>query len=40
MCKTLITDIKLIAAAIVAAANVLGANVSLVDIVSTLSGAN
>lgn len=40
MCKTLKTDIKLFAAAIVAAATVLGANVSLADIVSTLSGVN
>ncbi|WP_189522678.1 hypothetical protein, partial [Mesorhizobium sp. M5C.F.Ca.ET.164.01.1.1] len=40
MCKTLKTDIKLFAAAIVAAATVLGANVSLADIVSTLGGAN
>ncbi|WP_167334838.1 hypothetical protein [Mesorhizobium loti] len=40
MCKTLKTDIKLFAAAIVAAALVLGANVSLADIVSTLGGAN
>ncbi|AZV18478.1 MULTISPECIES: hypothetical protein [Mesorhizobium] len=40
MCKILKTDIKLFAAAIVAAATVLGANVSLADIVSTLSGAN
>jgi hypothetical protein len=40
MCKTLKTDIKLFAAAIVAAATVRGANVSLADIVSTLSGAN
>ena len=40
MCKTLITDIKLFAAAIAAAALVLGANVSLADIVSTLSGAH
>ncbi|TPM39954.1 hypothetical protein [Mesorhizobium sp. B2-3-4] len=40
MCKTLKTDIKLLAAAIAAAAMVLGANVSLADIVSTLSGAN
>ncbi|WP_095083093.1 hypothetical protein [Mesorhizobium sophorae] len=40
MCKTLRTDIKLFAAAIVSAAIVLGADVSLADIVSTLSGAN
>ena len=40
MCETLKTDIKLFAAAIAAAAAVLGANVSLADIVSTLSGAN
>jgi hypothetical protein len=40
MCKTLKTDITLFAAAIVAAALVLGADVSLADIVSTLSGAN
>ena len=40
MCKTLITDIKLFGAAIVAAALVLGANVSLADILSTLSGVN
>ncbi|MFD2051822.1 hypothetical protein ACFSQT_01125 [Mesorhizobium calcicola] len=40
VCKILKTDIKLFAAAIVAAATVLGANVTLADIVSTLSGAN
>ncbi|MBB6410204.1 hypothetical protein [Mesorhizobium sangaii] len=40
MCKALRTDIKLFAAAIAAAAIVLGADVSLADIVSTLSGAN
>ena len=40
MCKTLRTDIKLFAAAIAAAAIVLGADVSLADIVSTLGGAN
>ena len=40
MCKTLKTDITLFAAAIAAAALVLGADVSLADIVSTLSGAN
>ncbi|TPK59494.1 hypothetical protein FKO01_09800 [Mesorhizobium sp. B2-3-3] len=40
MCKTLKTDIKLFAAAIVATALVLGANVSLADIVSTLGVAN
>ncbi len=40
MCQTLKNDITLFAAAIVAAALVLGADVSLADIVSTLSGAN
>ncbi|WP_457151078.1 hypothetical protein [Mesorhizobium sp. P5_C1] len=40
MCKTLKTDIKLFAAAIAAAAIVLCADVSLADIVNTLSGAN
>ncbi|MFA6155014.1 hypothetical protein [Mesorhizobium sp.] len=40
MCETLITDIKLFGAAIAAAVLVLGANVSLADIVSTLIGAN
>lgn len=40
MCKTVRTDIKLFAAAIVSGAIVLGADVSLADIVSTLSGAN
>ncbi|WP_140766860.1 hypothetical protein [Mesorhizobium sp. B4-1-4] len=40
MCKTLKADIKLFAAAIVAAAMVLGANVSLADIVSRLGVAN
>jgi len=40
MCKTLVTDIKLFAAAIIAAALVLGANVSLADMVSAISGAN
>ena len=40
MSGTLKTDIKLFAAAIAAAASILGANVSLADIVSTLSGAN
>lgn len=39
MCKTLKTDIKLFAAAIVAAATVLGANVSLADVVAMLGGA-
>jgi hypothetical protein len=40
MCKTLKADITLFAAAIVAAATVLGADVSLADILSALSGAN
>lgn len=40
MCKTLKTDITLFAAAIIAAAMVLGANVSLADMVSAISGAN
>ncbi|QPC89477.1 hypothetical protein [Mesorhizobium sp. INR15] len=40
MCNSLKTDIKLFAAAIAAAALVLGANVSLADIVSTISGVN
>ncbi|MGX5829592.1 hypothetical protein [Mesorhizobium sp. 43Arga] len=40
MCKTLKTDITLFAAAIAAAALVLGADVSLADIVSTPGGAN
>ncbi|MCA0015454.1 hypothetical protein LB561_29990 [Mesorhizobium sp. B292B1B] len=40
MCKTLKTDIKLFAAAIVSAATVLGANVSLADVVAMLGGAN
>ncbi|MEO5759669.1 MAG: hypothetical protein ABIQ51_22765 [Mesorhizobium sp.] len=40
MCNSLKTDIKLFAAAIAAAALVLGANVNLADIVSTISGVN
>ncbi|WP_352603202.1 hypothetical protein [Mesorhizobium sp. M0047] len=40
MCKTLKADTTFFAAAIVAAATVLGANVSLAEIMSTLSGAN
>ncbi|MBZ9812062.1 hypothetical protein LB542_29660 [Mesorhizobium sp. BR1-1-9] len=38
MCKTLKTDIKLFAAAIVAPATVLGANVSLADVVASCHG--
>ena len=40
MCKSLVTDIKLIGAAVAAAVLVLGANVSLADIMSTLIGVN
>ncbi len=40
MCKTLMTDIKLFAAAIIAAAVVLGANVSLADMVGAISVVN
>lgn len=40
MCETLRTDIKLFGAAIAAAVLVLGANLSLADIVSALIGAN
>ncbi|TGQ65430.1 MAG: hypothetical protein E5V49_08275 [Mesorhizobium sp.] len=40
MCKTLKIDIKLFGAAIAAAALGLGADVSLADIMATLTGAN
>jgi hypothetical protein len=39
MCQTLKTDIKLFAAAIIATATVLGANVSLADVMSAIIGA-